>query len=143
MFTEMVLLNDILLELDKLNQNDKEMREERIINQLKPNLPSSPWLKDTINNVKGRFSWSTGKFFTMVFISFMINIVGGWTSYILDIYTDADFIADKFRLANKNFTLEESKPDLTDILYNCRDQYDLENCYKSMLNTTKIGRAHV
>ena len=91
MTKEMMTLNDILIEVDKIHAGEEHTRVERVVNQLKIGLPSSPWLRDTINNVKERFSWSTGKFYTMVFISFMVNIVGGWSSYTLDVYTDINF----------------------------------------------------
>ena len=135
MVREMMMLNDVLIDVDNISKFEQDGREERIVNQLKSGLPSSPWLRDAISNVYGRFSWNSMYYYTMIFISFTSFAVG-YGSYSLDITTDISFIRDQFRLANSSLSKPNCQPNITEIIQHCKDSYKHKECLHALEGVT-------
>ena len=103
-------LLELLIKIDRhRNQgsNDEECLT-RIIRILRRGIRPSKGLKECIESLQERFAWGKGKMFFMVLISFVKNILLGWSLYVFDIWTDVKFSRDLFYLAKRNFTEEAS-----------------------------------
>ena len=136
MVREMIILNDILVDVDQLFERDKETRMVRVIHQLRESLPSSPWLRDAIRNVKSRFSWSKGKAVAYIFLSFLSNIALGWFKYASDVGTDIKFVVDMNN--NKRYANQTKIDQMNETLWNLAKKHCETNFSKSEC-TNKLG----
>ena len=122
--------------VDQLFERDKETRMVRVIHQLRESLPSSPWLRDAIRNVKSRFSWSKGKAVAYIFLSFLSNIALGWFKYASDVGTDIKFVVD---MNNNTRYANQTKIDqMNETLWNLTKDHCETNFSKSEC-TNKLG----
>ena len=148
MIKERQLFLDLLNQIDVFRGGDESSRDHRINHQLKVGLPTSPWLAETLDDMKQRISWGPLKYKTMLLICFFRNIILGWFSYGFDIYTDGYFIDDMlFKHSNLSQTTEddifakcrpELKPNIDEVVKHCLDTMNME-CLVSLRQATRQG----
>ena len=86
--------------------NNTGMIEREVMEELKCASKSSPELTETLKSAESRFSWGPLKVAGMSMISVMITILGIGT-YLLDIYTDANYGYSMYTSAKNNTLLED------------------------------------
>ena len=77
--------------LVQVEKNNGEDCMDRVIDNLKKELESSAELSECITTVKNKYPIPTGKFITLIVLSFVQNIILGFTFYGTDFGTDVDF----------------------------------------------------
>ena len=98
-------LIDLLKKIDnKLNRDDIENCEYRIIEQIKRGISSSPDLDDCIKSVQQRFPWTNVKMVANTIKIIVVNICFGWGLFSLDFWTDIKFTLKMFENYG-NFTI--------------------------------------
>lgn len=105
---------DAMLKVDmkRHKRNDSEA-EHRIKKQVKKAVPSSEGLRDCLQSIGERFPWSSTKYWFVITMSFIIQVILGPGFYGLDFYTDVRFTLDMFSQAQRNFAqhVDACKPD--------------------------------
>lgn len=144
MTKERELLIDLLVLIADLQKWNSP--EGMIIDLMKSELPSTPWLKNTIKNVQDRFSWTLQKALIMIFVAFLVNIIFGWGSYILDVYTDIRFVYDMAKNSNNfnyDISIEACQPQLTKhvqkIQEDCQWRFEVQRCVKSLKGAVTVA----
>ena len=93
-------LLDLMVKIDRKiyhKDSEKEDSQDRVIANIKRDIPSSRNLSSCIESVETRYSWGTFQKIGNIAKSFMSNIVLGYTLYGLDVGTDLDYSLDMFR----------------------------------------------
>ena len=96
-------LLQLLIKIDQIrNKTGGEESKKRIIQILRSGMKPSRELKECIDSLGQKFSWTTGKVALMSTISILKNIVLGGFLYGFDIYTDI-FFANEMMNNFKNY----------------------------------------
>ena len=119
----------------KENFNEQES-EKRIIKILRAGMKPSKSLKETIDSLQDKNSWTQGKMVIMGLLSTVYSIVIGFVLVGLDVGTDINFTVEMFSHTTTNFTEEwercrtsEKIPNLSNVSHFC-DNHGLnaEDC---------------
>ena len=84
----------LLIKIDYFHykdSEDKSMSKKRIIRILRAGIKPSKGLKESIDSVKQKYSWGTGKVAMKCALSVSRNILFGWTLYASDVVSDVYF----------------------------------------------------
>ena len=133
------------------NVNSKESlegkdTEQKIIQNLKLGLPSSPGLAECIKMTEEKFKWGTMKAKGMIALSIIINLFS-LVLYFLDVFTDFQFVDEMLDNSQKNFTDLQANCFYkfyykTDIVYQlCEEEIEkFGECLGFHENKTLIGQ---
>ena len=91
MIKEREELLELLIKIDKFRNKGNFIEKEskkRIIKILRSGIKPSKGLKEAIDSLQNRYSWSYGRMIIMSIIFAVLNIGVGGSLYILDVYTD-------------------------------------------------------
>ena len=98
---EMVVLREQLLDaivkIDRkiyYEDSEKESSQDRVIANIKRDIPSSRNLSNCLESLETRYSWGFFQIIGNIANSFALNIALGYTLYGLDIGTDLDYSLD-------------------------------------------------
>ena len=83
---------------------DQKQIELNIINNLKLGLPSSDGLTECIKILEDKFQWGKMKARGMIASGIIVNLMS-LALYVLDVYTDGQFVGEMLDSSRKNFTI--------------------------------------
>ena len=108
-------LLDLMVKIDrKIYLEDFDSSENRLIDSVKRDIPSSRNLSKCLESIEKRYRWVPFKKLVHITKSFVSNIVFGFTLYLLDLGTDASYSHEMYQtnatgVCHENFEKTQNK----------------------------------
>ena len=128
-------LSDLRKGLLSVSTSDDNEVKDEVIASFKADLPASVGLRDSIDMISQRFSWTRGKMVIMIIISCLTNIFG-IVFYAFDFCSDFMFSVDMLKGPKKNSNCSQLFSDFRDNLTEIKTFSEFTNFFAS----TKIQR---
>ena len=150
---DMMVLREQLLDLMvKIDQKiyhekiEKDASQDRVIANIKRDIPSSRNLSSCLGSVQTRYRWGTFTKIGNIIKSFLSNIALGYTLYVLDIGTDLDFSLEMHRTKSTDLCVKNYQKIINQTFtYGATDKEGSMDCLDDSVYLQQgiIGFAHV